>query len=113
MPGVEEIVSRIEHQLTPGAIVLVHDGGGDRQQTVEAMRVLIPRLLAAGWTFDVPEVTVEALPADVPASAAPSPTLQPESAELPTPLPSDPAPPATPEPTAEPTPVPTPVPSQT
>jgi membrane peptidoglycan carboxypeptidase len=106
MPGVEEIVSRIEHQLTPGVVVLVHDGGGDRHQTVEAMRVLIPRLLAAGWTFDLPAVTVQAVPAELPpaeASASPSPAPAAESAQLPTPAPAEPLPPsespaATPEP---------------
>lgn len=97
LPGAAEIASRIERQLTPGAVVLVHDGGGDRRQTVEALRVLIPRLLAAGWTFGVPEVTAPAVP--------PSPSAEPESGRLPTGQPSDPAPPP-PSPTPTPTPTP-------
>ncbi|GGY17844.1 bifunctional polysaccharide deacetylase/glycosyltransferase family 2 protein [Streptomyces djakartensis] len=34
-----------------GAVVLLHDAGGDRSQTVEALRVLIPRLKAQGYRF--------------------------------------------------------------
>ncbi|MEV4141743.1 polysaccharide deacetylase family protein, partial [Dactylosporangium sp. NPDC049742] len=102
-PGAEEIVARIERQLTPGAIVLVHDGGGDRRQTVAAMRILIPRLLAAGWTADLPATTVTAVPVSPPVtppvsppvtppvsppgSPSPSPSL--ESAPLPSSSPSD------------------------
>ena len=35
-----------------GAIVMMHDGGGDRAQTVAALRVLIGELRARGYTFD-------------------------------------------------------------
>ena len=52
------IASRIEQQLTPRAVVLVHDGGGNRQQTVDALKVLIPKLLGEGWTFDFPTTTI-------------------------------------------------------
>lgn len=34
-------------------VVLMHDGGGDRTQTVAALRAALPRLTAAGFTFDV------------------------------------------------------------
>ncbi|MFE9026012.1 bifunctional polysaccharide deacetylase/glycosyltransferase family 2 protein [Streptomyces iakyrus] len=34
-----------------GAVVLLHDAGGDRSQTVEALRILIPRLKAQGYRF--------------------------------------------------------------
>jgi membrane peptidoglycan carboxypeptidase len=57
-PGVDAIVAAVGEQLKPGGLVLMHDGGGDRTQTVEALKILIPRLLAAGWTFDLPAVTV-------------------------------------------------------
>jgi peptidoglycan/xylan/chitin deacetylase (PgdA/CDA1 family) len=36
-----------------GDVVLLHDGGSDRTQTVEALRAALPRLAAAGFTFDV------------------------------------------------------------
>ena len=35
-----------------GAIVTMHDGGGDRAQTVAALRVMIGELRARGYTFD-------------------------------------------------------------
>jgi membrane peptidoglycan carboxypeptidase len=62
LPGVATIVSRVRQQLTPRAVVLVHDGGGEREQTIAALRQLIPELLADGWTFDFPETTVAARP---------------------------------------------------
>ncbi|MFJ4240075.1 bifunctional polysaccharide deacetylase/glycosyltransferase family 2 protein [Streptomyces iakyrus] len=34
-----------------GAVVLLHDAGADRSQTVEALRILIPRLKAQGYRF--------------------------------------------------------------
>lgn len=58
LPGASVIATRIEQQLTPRAVVLVHDGGGNRQQTIDALKVLIPKLLHEGWTFDFPATTV-------------------------------------------------------
>src|SRR3954447_23340632 len=50
-PGVAEIV----HNATPpgrkGGVILLHDGGGDRSQTVAALRRLVPRLRARGFRF--------------------------------------------------------------
>jgi peptidoglycan/xylan/chitin deacetylase (PgdA/CDA1 family) len=34
-----------------GSIILDHDGGGDRSQTVAALKVVLPQLLAAGYRF--------------------------------------------------------------
>lgn len=53
-PGTAELVRRIEEGVTPGAVVLLHDGGGDRSQTVEAVDQVIPLLKAEGWRFDKP-----------------------------------------------------------
>ncbi|MFC8448738.1 polysaccharide deacetylase family protein [Kitasatospora sp. NPDC057223] len=53
-PGTDELVRRVEAGITPGAVVLLHDGGGDRSQTVEAVDRIIPRLRARGWRFDTP-----------------------------------------------------------
>jgi peptidoglycan/xylan/chitin deacetylase (PgdA/CDA1 family) len=53
-PGTDELVRRLEEGVTPGAVVLLHDGGGDRSQTVEAVDRIIPRLRARGWRFDLP-----------------------------------------------------------
>ncbi|MEU4219825.1 transglycosylase domain-containing protein [Actinoplanes sp. NPDC026623] len=62
LPGADVIADRIEKQLTPRAIVLIHDGGGEREQTVAALTKLIPKLKRDGWTFDLPERTVQSHP---------------------------------------------------
>ena len=38
----------------PGAIILNHDGGGNRQQTIDALGIALPRLIDAGYTFAQP-----------------------------------------------------------
>jgi peptidoglycan/xylan/chitin deacetylase (PgdA/CDA1 family) len=43
-PGTAAIVRNVLRSTVPGAIVLMHDGGGDRGQTVAALSKLIPRL---------------------------------------------------------------------
>lgn len=53
-PGTDELVHRVETRLTPGAVVLLHDAGGDRSQTVDAVAALLPRLTARGWRFTGP-----------------------------------------------------------
>lgn len=56
-PGTVAIAQRILLRLRPGAVVLLHDGGGDRAQTVAALTWLLPRLRDAGWTFALAPVT--------------------------------------------------------
>ena len=53
-PGVDELVRRVETGIEPGGVLLLHDGGGDRTQTVDAVERLLPRLLADGWSFTLP-----------------------------------------------------------
>lgn len=53
-PGTDQIVARVSQALRPGAIVLMHDGGGERSQTVAALDRLIPMLKAAGYSFGRP-----------------------------------------------------------
>ncbi|MER6549629.1 polysaccharide deacetylase family protein, partial [Streptomyces sp. NPDC001233] len=53
-PGVSRIVERIMAHAHPGSIILEHDGGGDRSQTVAALRLVLPRLLDAGYHFVTP-----------------------------------------------------------
>jgi peptidoglycan/xylan/chitin deacetylase (PgdA/CDA1 family) len=53
-PGVTAIVSNIMRNTRTGSIVLEHDGGGNRSQTVAALKIVIPRLLAAGYHFRTP-----------------------------------------------------------
>ncbi|WP_338711759.1 bifunctional polysaccharide deacetylase/glycosyltransferase family 2 protein [Streptomyces virginiae] len=49
-PGAEAIAAATPAGST-GQIVLLHDAGGDRSQTVTALEQLVPRLKASGWTF--------------------------------------------------------------
>lgn len=50
-PGTSVIVSRIMKNTRTGSIVLEHDGGGDRSQTVAALKIVLPQLLDAGYRF--------------------------------------------------------------
>jgi endo-1,4-beta-xylanase len=40
--------------MKPGELVLVHDGGGDRTNTVAAVKTVVSERLADGWTFTLP-----------------------------------------------------------
>ncbi len=53
-PGVSEIVTTITQTTRSGSIILEHDGGGDRSQTVAALKIVIPRLLGEGYRFAIP-----------------------------------------------------------
>jgi peptidoglycan-N-acetylglucosamine deacetylase len=56
-PGTQTIVHNVLHHAHPGAIVIMHDGGGGRDETVAALKTIIPRLQARGYQL----VTVRAL----------------------------------------------------
>ncbi|MEU9556965.1 polysaccharide deacetylase family protein [Streptomyces fumanus] len=51
-PGVDEIIRRATPQGGKGAIVLMHDSGGDRHQTVQALDRFLPDLQKQGYEFD-------------------------------------------------------------
>jgi len=53
-PGVASVVSNIMRNTRTGSIILEHDGGGNRAQTVAALKIVLPRLLAAGYHFTTP-----------------------------------------------------------
>ena len=53
-PGVSAIIRNILGNTRTGSIILEHDGGGDRSQTVAALRFVIPRLLEARYHFRTP-----------------------------------------------------------
>jgi peptidoglycan/xylan/chitin deacetylase (PgdA/CDA1 family) len=53
-PGVSTIVTNIMKNTRTGSIILEHDGGGNRAETVAALTVAIPELLAAGYRFRTP-----------------------------------------------------------
>ncbi|MEU6550504.1 bifunctional polysaccharide deacetylase/glycosyltransferase family 2 protein [Streptomyces sp. NPDC046915] len=50
-PGADRVLARATPHGHAGQIVLMHDGGGDRSQTVAALKTLIPRLKARGFRF--------------------------------------------------------------
>jgi peptidoglycan/xylan/chitin deacetylase (PgdA/CDA1 family) len=51
-PGVDAIVD-VLLGATPGDVVLMHDGGGDRSQTVEALKIALPQLTEKGYKFGI------------------------------------------------------------
>ncbi|MEU6381478.1 glycosyltransferase [Streptomyces sp. NPDC046909] len=51
-PGVEQIIRNATPKGGKGAIVLMHDSGGDRHQTVQALDKFLPQLKAKGYEFD-------------------------------------------------------------
>ncbi|WP_030422891.1 polysaccharide deacetylase family protein [Streptomyces sp. SCSIO 75703] len=53
-PGTGTIIERIESGAAPGVVVLSHDAGGDRSQSVDALRSYLPRLLDSGYHLTVP-----------------------------------------------------------
>jgi peptidoglycan-N-acetylglucosamine deacetylase len=50
-PSPGKIVSRVMRNVRPGAVVLMHDGGGDRTNTVKALPTIIKKLREQGYTF--------------------------------------------------------------
>ncbi|MFI7406093.1 hypothetical protein ACIBW9_37495 [Streptomyces sp. NPDC049541] len=52
-PGVASIVATVRRELRPGGIVLMHDGG-NRSQTVAALRELLPWMTRQGYRFSPP-----------------------------------------------------------
>ena len=57
-PGVESIAQRTIDGARPGSILLLHDGdgydpSGDRMQTAHAVPLIVDRLLASGYRFDL------------------------------------------------------------
>lgn len=65
-PGAEQIADRVVAAARPGAIVLMHDGGGDRTQTIAAIPKIVRRLRAKHYRL----VTVPRLLRDDPPSVA-------------------------------------------
>jgi len=63
-PGTRVIISRVRSEADNGAIILLHDGGGDRSQTLAALPIIIKALYKRGFRF----VTLRQLVADLPPS---------------------------------------------
>ena len=49
--GVDTIVNAVLTQAHNGSIILMHDGGGDRSQTIQALPRIIKELQQRGFTF--------------------------------------------------------------
>jgi peptidoglycan/xylan/chitin deacetylase (PgdA/CDA1 family) len=50
-PGKQAIVNTILTQARSGKVVLMHDAGGERSQTVAALDQALETLTAQGYTF--------------------------------------------------------------
>ncbi|MER5202303.1 polysaccharide deacetylase family protein [Streptomyces sp. NPDC002825] len=53
-PGTDSIVRRVLDGAAPGVVVLSHDAGGNRSQSVAALRRYLPQLLDDGYRITVP-----------------------------------------------------------
>jgi peptidoglycan/xylan/chitin deacetylase (PgdA/CDA1 family) len=63
-PGAAAIAHGVVSRVRPGSIVLMHDAGGDRSQTVAALPTIVRRLRARGFRFvTVPRMMLTAPPA--------------------------------------------------
>lgn len=60
-PGADVIAQRIQ-SAGPGNIILMHDGGGDRSQTVEGLRQALPKLKEQGYSFITVQELLEKYP---------------------------------------------------
>ncbi|MFF9219006.1 polysaccharide deacetylase family protein [Streptomyces viridosporus] len=55
-PDARVIVDRVTEGAAPGVVVLSHDAGGDRSQSVRALRAYLPALLDSGYHVTVPRL---------------------------------------------------------
>ncbi|MET7930635.1 polysaccharide deacetylase family protein [Streptomyces sp. NPDC005349] len=53
-PGTRSIVRAVRAGAAPGVVVLSHDAGGNRSQSVAALRIFLPELLDSGYRITVP-----------------------------------------------------------
>ncbi|MFD0588198.1 polysaccharide deacetylase family protein [Paenibacillus sp. GCM10027627] len=50
-PGAETLIERVVSNIKSGSNILLHDGGGEREQTIEALQSIIPLLTERGYQF--------------------------------------------------------------
>lgn len=53
-PGVDAMVATVKSEISNGPTVLFHDAGGDRSQTLAALREVLPWLKQQGYIFGFP-----------------------------------------------------------
>ena len=61
LPGADTIAKTVIDSVEPGSVILMHDGGGDRSQTVAALDKMIPALQEKGYTFVTTDELVKAV----------------------------------------------------
>ncbi|MFJ4842057.1 polysaccharide deacetylase family protein [Streptomyces sp. NPDC088746] len=54
LPGADTMVATVKREISNGPTVLFHDAGGDRSQTVAALREVLPWLKEQGYSFGFP-----------------------------------------------------------
>lgn len=50
-PGTQNIINHVLKYIQPGEIILMHDGGGDRSESVAALETIMKTLSDKGWVF--------------------------------------------------------------
>ncbi|MEL5956845.1 polysaccharide deacetylase family protein [Streptomyces sp. CLV115] len=53
-PGADAMVATVKREISNGPTVLFHDAGGDRSQTLAALREVLPWLKQQGYSFGFP-----------------------------------------------------------
>lgn len=81
-PGADAIVSNVLGNIYNGSIILMHDGGGDRSQDVEALPKIIDQLQQQGYKF-VTVGKLMKLDGRIPKNVVNGAVDMPEDAELP------------------------------
>jgi peptidoglycan/xylan/chitin deacetylase (PgdA/CDA1 family) len=54
LPGTDAIVATVKNEISNGPTLLFHDAGGERSQTVAALREILPWLKQQGYSFGFP-----------------------------------------------------------
>jgi len=67
-PGVSDIVANAMPRGDRGAVIMLHDSGGNRRQTVRALPQIIDRLKARGYRFATVTAALHLAAGDVPAT---------------------------------------------
>jgi peptidoglycan/xylan/chitin deacetylase (PgdA/CDA1 family) len=55
LPGTDAIVQHAKEQVEDGAVILFHDGGGNRSESFQALQQLLPWLKEQGYRFSFPK----------------------------------------------------------
>jgi peptidoglycan/xylan/chitin deacetylase (PgdA/CDA1 family) len=66
-PGSDVIYQRVVSQIKPGAIILMHDGGGFRQQSLDALSRILDYLKSHGYaTVSIDQLLADGTPVTAP-----------------------------------------------